>query len=751
MRRYRYQITGIVQGVGFRPFVYRLAQEAGLGGYVLNDGNGVTLELEGENEAIELFFHRFYNELPPLARIDSLKKCVIESLGERGFRIIASDAGSSKRTAVSPDMTICDSCIEEMRDPKNRRYLYPFINCTDCGPRYTITVTVPYDRPNTSMERFEMCSRCREEYEDPMNRRYHAQPISCHDCGPTLSLLVGDTRFDVRKRDVVKETARLFKEGKIVAVKGMGGFHLMCDASNDAAVERLRERKQRPFKPFAIMVKDLQTAVELADADSTEKELLSSVIRPVVIMKKSDKTPSQALSDAVAPAIDRIGIMLPSTPLHLLLLDHLETPLVATSANLGGEPIIRGAEELQRKLGDVVDAILDHDREIVNACDDSVVQVVDSRIQWIRMARGIAPLTMPLEKVSGKKILAVGANQKNSIALVHGERIVLSPHIGDLDSIGSMDYFQRTVETFRRFYDFEPDIVVCDKHPRYETTKWTKNLSAMRKTLHIQTVQHHFAHTLAVMAEYGITDSVLSFVWDGTGYSEDGTIWGGEVLLCDVKGFERVASLRPFRLLGGEKAIREPRRSALSLLFECYTKEEVAKLDSPTVAAFKPSEISLLHQMWQRGINSPLTTSMGRLFDAVASLEGICQYVTYEGESGLRMEAAAGGEKPIPLPLSVDKGVIDWRPAVRKIAEERPDMVADRFIASLVGVIVKIAKEYNEVPIVMVGGVFQNRTLYRAAKGALQSMNRTLLHPLNIPPNDGSIALGQAWYTLHTE
>ncbi len=739
-----------MQGVGFRPFVYRMATACSLSGYVLNDGEGVTVEIEGPKELLERFIRGLHEELPPLARLDSVKTEEMQCTGERSFKILASDTNAAKKTAVSPDVTVCEACLKEMRDPANRRYRYPFINCTDCGPRYTIMLTVPYDRPNTSMARFAMCPQCRKEYEDPASRRYHAQPISCFDCGPRLRLLRRSAKREAGSEEPIEAAALLLKEGKIVAVKGLGGFHLMCDATNDEAVQRLRERKRRPGKPFAVMVKEVEMAKKVARVGEMEERLLTSKERPIVLMEKASRSslPAPRLSDAVAPAIDRIGLMLPYTPLHHLLFDHIDVPLVATSANLSDEPIITEAAKLMEKLGHVVDAVLDHDRQIVNACDDSVVQVVAQRPQWLRVARGIAPMTMRLSAGTDEKILAVGANQKDTIALAFDDKIVLSPHIGDLNSIEAMDYFERTVETFKRFYDFIPDTVVHDRHPLYETTKWAKNLHTAHSTLHTHSVQHHYAHALAVMAEYPTAERVLAFVWDGTGYGEDGTIWGGEVFVCDLQGFERVAFLAPFRLIGGEKSVREPRRCALSLLFECFDLQEILALDSPSVAAFSPDEIRLLHRAWQKGINAPVTTSMGRLFDAVASLAGICQYVSYEGESGLRMEAAVRSLACEPLPMEVGDGTIGWAEALRAMVGERPESIPGRFMASLVRVITATAEAYPDLPIVLSGGVFQNRTLYEAAQKALTASDRVVLHAMNVPPNDGSIALGQIYGAL---
>ncbi len=752
-RRIRLRIGGLVQGVGFRPAVYRYATEAGLGGFVLNDGGGVIIEVEGSEERIDSFIGQLQTSPPPLARIDTIDRSELEPLGEREFRIEETDSLRERSAAVTPDIAVCDACIAEMYDPKNRRYRYPFINCTDCGPRYTIVETVPYDRPNTSMARFKMCEKCKKEYENPLQRRYHAQPISCPECGPRLGLWHGGRRLDLGGEEILERVARFLKEGMIVAVKGLGGFHLMCDATNGEAVRRLRERKRRPTKPFAIMVKDTEMAAKLAVMDENEEALLNSRERPIVLMKKGAECIrlQGVVSDKVAPGIDRIGLMLPYTPLHHLFFDYLDRPLVATSANLGDEPIIREMDELVQKLDHVVDAVLDHDRDIVNACDDSVVQVVSGKAQWLRVARGIAPMTIPLSFETEKEILAVGANQKSTIALAFGNKIVLSPHIGDLNTIESVEYFGRTVETFKRFYDFAPDIVVHDKHPAYETVKWAKSQKSENTALKSLSIQHHYAHALAVMAEHCVGEKALAFVWDGTGYGEDGTVWGGEVILADVHGFTRVASLRPFRLIGGEKAVKEPRRVALSLLFELFCLEDVLKLRSPTVDAFAPAEIKALHRAWQKGLNAPVTSSMGRLFDAVASLSGICQRVGYEGESGLLLEASTESAKdgnPEGFVMDVDeKGTIDWAPMVRKIVAGDHESASAAFIAALVEAVLKIAHRHPDIPLIFSGGVFQNRTLCEAVFKKLD--NRKILLPERIPVNDGSICVGQIWYALH--
>ncbi|SFO98706.1 carbamoyltransferase HypF [Hydrogenimonas thermophila] len=747
IKHFHITVTGVVQGVGFRPFVYRVAKNLGLKGSVSNTATGVKIHIEGPKERIDKFLESLEQKPPPLAKVENIIAKELELAGFETFEIISSDDKNEKVTSVSPDVTLCEACLNEMRDPSNRRYRYPFINCTDCGPRYTITKTVPYDRPNTSMAKFEMCPDCKKEYEDPMNRRYHAQPISCWNCGPKLSLLNNSGNI-LECDDPIKESAKRLKNGEIVAVKGLGGFHLMCNACDENSVQLLRERKRRPSKPLAIMVKGVKEAKILADFSEIEKEWLTSKERPIVLLKKRE---GSNLAPSVAPNIDRIGVMLPYTPLHELLFDYIDFPLVATSANLSDEPIIRDSKELIEKLGSVVDAVLDHDRDIVNACDDSVMQVAGSQPLWLRVARGIAPLTFSLKKPIERKIVAVGANQKSTIALGFSDRIVLSPHIGDLNTIEAMDYFERTINTFKNFYDFTPDTIVHDKHPGYETTKWAKEQNSKSKDLGILEVQHHYAHALGVMAEYGLYDEqVVAFCWDGTGYGDDGTIWGGEVMLADAKGFERIATISPFKLIGADRAVKEPRRVALSLLFEIFTLEEILALSLPTVKAFSSSEIKMLYKAWERGINSPKTSSMGRLFDAISSLCGICQRSGFEGESGMLIEAAATVPDAKPYSFNIEDGEIKWQNMVCEIVKN-PDQetVASRFLATLIEIVFVIASKYPDKPLLFAGGVFQNRTLIEKILARCKKDGRKFYFPSKVSPNDGAVALGQVWYGIN--
>ena len=732
------RVGGIVQGVGFRPYVYALALECGVSGYVLNDARGVTVHLEGDRAALERFIKRFPKELPPLARLDSLEREAAVVQGLEGFEIRESSGAEAKSATVSPDMALCDNCRREMRDPSDRRYGYWLINCTDCGPRYSIMQTVPYDRPNISMASFKMCDACRSEYENPLDRRYHAQPVSCPECGPKLTYCEED---EYREDEAALQAcAEALKSGQIVAVKGLGGFHLMCDATNEASVKLLRERKRRPNKPFAVMFPDMAALQKAVDLSSAEAELIASRERPIVLVRSA----VSAVAPSVAPGIDRLGVFLPYTPLHERLFELVGVPLVATSANASDEPIIRSEEEIGTRLTGVADAVLSHDREIVNACDDTVVQMLDGRPLMLRLARGYAPATLTLPYPTERKILAVGGNQKSSIALAFEDKLILSPHIGDLGSLEAFGYFERTLQTFKRFYGFEPDLIVCDKHPGYETTKWARDQGC-----ELLEVQHHHAHILACMAEYELEEEVLGFAFDGTGYGDDGTIWGGEAFLARGSAYERVFSLKPFRLLGGEKAVREPRRAALGLLFEHYPLKEVLQLDSPTVRAFGREEIVMLHRAWEKGINAPYTSSSGRLFDAVASLADICQEVSYEGESGLLLEASVLNRDAKSYAFSIDDGRADFAAMVEAIVngEEDAGAVASRFLATLVQVMTEVAKGYDR-RVVLSGGVFQNKTLLEMVRARFEGEGIAYLIPSKFPVNDGAIALGQAWYAL---
>lgn len=737
MNSFKITIKGLVQGVGFRPFVYRIAQQYGITGFVLNTPDGVVIEAHGEK--CPLFISALQTHLPERARIDSLTVDPCEA-GEYGSFEIRESTHGDGNAAIPLEGALCPACEAEMDDPSNRRYRYGFINCTDCGPRYTILQTLPYDRVRTSMKHFTMCPECKEEYLDPSSRRYHAEPISCPKCGPQLKFM--DNKGDEIAGDPIDLAAQMLKSGKIIALKGLGGFHLMCDATSDTAVGELRHRKHRKAKPLAVMFRSLEQCERYTRINQSERDMISGAIKPIVIV---DAVQGTNLSKYIAPGIERLGVFLPYTPLHRLLFEKIDFPLVATSANISDEPIIVRSSEIINRLGNVVDAVLDHDRTIVNALDDAVIQFAEEHVIMLRMGRGFAPHTVATEKTDTEEVLALGAHQKSAIALGKGDNMILSGHIGDLGSVEADSYFERTVQTFKRFYECEPQLLVHDLHPHYSSTQFA---SAQKKEHY--GIQHHYAHILACMAEFGLNEKVLGFAYDGTGYGEDGNLWGGEVMIADLSGYQRIGFLKPIALLGGDKAIKEPRRIALSLLFECFSLDEVLNLNSPTVASFLPHEIRTLHHMWSKNINAPRSSSMGRLFDGIASLGGFVQSLDYEGQGGMIMESFAEDSIHEPFSFDIQNGVIDVLPMVKEIitlGTENQTVIASRFLSTLEAIMEHFADMYPELPIVIGGGVFQNRVLMsrlyrRFGNGRFYAQRQT-------PINDGSIALGQLYYALH--
>ncbi len=714
MTNYKLTITGTVQGVGFRPFIYKIANELSLVGEVSNDSLGVTILLLATDKELDTFLHTLKTKIPALATIDDIKVTKTKRQYFEDFKIVESRNRKETRTLIPPDISICQECQKELFDKANRRYGYPFITCTNCGVRYSIIYSLPYDRKNTSMSAFEMCSACKEEYANPNDRRYHAQPIGCHACGPKLSIQI-------------EEAVAVLECGGILAMKGVGGYHLLCDATNDEAVKKLRERKQRVSKPFAIMIADIEQAEVLAHINEKERSLLTSNQRPIVLLKAK----KNQLSKFVAPHISKIGLFLPYTPLHLLVLEKFNRPLVATSANVTDEPIATNLASMQ-KLSNIYDLLLDHDREIVNGCDDSVVMVVKGQTIMIRRARGYAPSAMKLPFTLKNKTLALGANQKSTVAIGFGDNVILSPHIGDLETIESVGYFEQNINILKRVYDFEPKVVVHDKHPHYESTKYAK-----AHFRHTQEIQHHYAHILAVMAEKKCEGKVLGVAFDGTGYGEDGTLWGGEFLVCDYAGVERVEYLKPFKLLGGEKAVKEPRRVALSLLFDLYGKE-VLTMQTATTDAFSQSELKNLYLVWKRGLNAPRTSSMGRLFDAVASLTGVCQVMHFEGESGMLLEELYDKNITEHYPLVYHDKQIDVLAMLEQMLLDEKSVAVSKFFNTLVIMIEEMHKRYP-LPLVFGGGVFQNRVLLELL---LERFPDAMISN-SLPPNDGAIAFGQ--------
>jgi len=716
MTRKRYFIEGVVQGVGFRPFIYKIATHLSLTGYVKNTSSGVDIELQGCIENIKDFDTKLIDELPPLARIDKIQTSFIDHVdNEESFLILESENSCSKTTLVSPDISVCKECLDDLKNGRFKGYFAT--NCTNCGPRYSIVKTLPYDRKNTSMDKFDMCDDCKKDYNDSNSRRYHAQPISCTKCGPKLS-------------STIEETAKNIKNGKIVAIKGVGGFHIVCDACNDKVVQKLREFKNRPSKPFAIMCKNLQSVEKLASLNLEEKELLESHERPIVILNKNQNS---LISNLVAPNIDRIGCMLPYTPLHYMLFEFLDFPIVATSANLGGEPIITTKEQIEEKLP-FVEFILDYNREIINAVDDSVVQVVDKRVQTLRLARGYAPKVIKLPFKSEKNILSLGANQKSTISISYDDNVIISPHIGDLDSLMSVEYFERTIETFRRFYDFEPELIVCDKHKGYESTKWANKQSSK-----ITEVQHHLAHIYATKAEFGLSGKYLGFSFDGTGFGDDQTLWGGEVFIGDHRKYY----FKPIKLLGGEKAIKEPWRIALSMLFDKFTLDEILEKDLMFLKDISISNIKLLYQSYTKDLNAPPSSSVGRLFDGVASLSNLLNYQSYEGEAGLMCETNYEHNVNGSFKYKIVDGVIDID------FDFFDSKIVSKFINTLVNIVVDISKK-ESLDVILSGGVFQNKTLLELVCSKLKESSIRYFTQEYTPINDGGISLGQIYYLSTT-
>ncbi len=739
---FKYHIGGIVQGVGFRPFVYKLAMKHNLKGYVGNDGEGVIVQIEGRSHDINLFREELELCNPPLSRIDYIRETQNKLFGFKDFIISQSDE-SSISTMLSPDISLCDECRSEMQDKNNRRYNYPFINCTNCGPRYTIIENLPYDRDKTSMKKFCMCEECQSEYENPLNRRYHAEPISCHACGPQLKFIALNSTVDINAP--IENAIAHIKNGLCVGVKGLGGFHIVCDATDEKAVSRLRLNKHRPTKPLAVMFKNISTIKKNCSLTKKEEEILLSKERPIVIVRKKNNT---LLADSIAPNIDKIGVFLPYTPLHELLLKGLNAPIVATSANQSDEPIIGEEKELLRKLPLVIDGVLTHDREIVNACDDSVLLSTESQTIMLRMARGFAPRSFYFKEKTFKKILALGAHQKSTIALAFDNNIIMSPHIGDLNTIESFDYFLKTLKTLKRIYKFEPDVIVCDKHPNYETTKWAKKYVLEHEKIELLEVQHHYAHALSAMAEYSLDEEVLTFCFDGTGYGDDSKLWGGEVFVATKHHYKRVYRFKEIALLGGDRAVREPKRVALSLLYECFDLEEILEMECKILECYTVEEIKIFHKMFQKGINAPRSSSLGRLFDGVYALSGHQNDLGYEGESGLILETISKNSKTKgSYKYTLKDGIINYEMMIHQILKEKDkDKIAKKFITTITKIIVDIAIEFPNIPVVLSGGVFQNSVLVSQVSKALKKIAREYYIQSKTPVNDGGIALGQAYY-----
>jgi len=745
IRRLHVVLRGAVQGVGFRPFVYRLATEMSLPGWVINSAQGVFIEVEGQEAELRAFLGRLEREKPAVALIQSLEHSFLDAVGFSRFEIRESEGGA-KTALILPDLASCPDCVGEIHDPSNRRYRYPFTNCTNCGPRFTIIESLPYDRQRTSMKRFEMCPECTREYHDPTNRRFHAQPNACPVCGPQLELWDAAGTIVAHRDEALQEAEAMIRAGQIVAIKGIGGFHLMVDARNEDAVRRLRERKQREEKPLAVMYPGYQKVMEDCEVSSVEARLLRSPECPIVLLRRRESAALTPLAASLAPRNPNLGVMLPYAPLHHVLLRDLGFPVVATSGNLSDEPICIDEHEALERLAGIADVFLVHDRPILRHVDDSIAREIGARELILRRARGFAPLPIQVEREL-PKLMAVGAHQKNTVAASVGRQVFVSQHIGDLETVQSLRAFHHVVDTFQRLYELEPAAIACDMHPDYLSTQYA--MKSGRKTL---AVQHHFAHVLACMAENCLEPPLLGVSWDGSGFGPDHTIWGGEFLLVEANGFRRVAHLRPFRLPGGEAAVKEPRRVALSLLYQIFGEGAFAMSEIASLAAFSTEELRVIAPMLRRGINSPLTSSMGRLFDGVASLIGLHQRCGFEGQAAMELEFAIprpAPEEAYPFELGdSDPLILDWEPMVRAILNEvaagvPSGPIAARFHNTLVRAIGAVACQAGVEKVALTGGCFQNKYLTDCAVRHIEMCGHRPYWHQRIPPNDGGIALGQ--------
>jgi hydrogenase maturation protein HypF len=752
-RRRRFEIAGLVQGVGFRPFVWRLARETGLAGFVTNTPKGVTVEIEGTAAALDRFRMRLFAETPPHASIESWSEREIEPLGETGFSIVPSERAGNPSSPVLPDLVPCADCLRDVLLPGDRREGYPFTNCTNCGPRFSIVRALPYDRANTTLASFPLCPSCRAEYENPADRRFHAQPTACPACGPRAFLLDPDGRSLAAGEEALREAAAAVLAGRVVAVKGLGGFHLIVDAADEAAVGALRLRKRREEKPFALLVADLAGARSVVETSSETEALLASPEGPIVLLPRR---PGGPVAAGVAPGNPRLGVFLPPTPLHHLLMREIARPVVATSGNLSDEPICTDETEALVRLRGIADLFLVHNRPIARHVDDSVAWIVDGAPALLRRARGFAPAPVLLRD-EVPPILAVGAHLKNAVAVSSGRRVFVSQHVGDLETEEAFAAFERVVADFLSFYRVRPAAIAHDLHPDYLSTRWAIGAAeaGLLAGVRLAGVQHHHAHLAACLAENGVTDRpVLGVTWDGTGYGDDGTIWGGEFLLGDAAGYRRAAHLLPFRLPGGEAAVKEPRRTAFALLREAFGNNAEELADLEPVRSLSARERDVLDRMLERGTQSPVTTSAGRLFDGIAAIAGLRQVVRHEGQAAMELEWTADGQVGDGYPLPVAGGtdgdpiVLDWRPLVRCVAADvraggRPGPISTRFHGALVTGIVEVARRIAAPRVALAGGCFQNRILTEEAARRLRGEGFEVFLHRQVPPNDGSICLGQ--------
>ncbi len=756
MQRRHIAVQGIVQGVGFRPFVYTQAVNRHLVGFVYNDSQGVIIEIEGVSSALDDFERALREEPPPLAHITNITATSVPVQHEEQFIIVQSRQGKEQLALISPDMTVCADCQHELFAPENRRYHYPFINCTNCGPRFTIIQDVPYDREKTTMRAFKMCPACQHEYEDPLDRRFHAQPNACPICGPQIRLLLNHKRLHVNGTPV-EDAASLLATGKILAIKGLGGYHLACDALSATAVQHLRLRKHREARPFALMVPDVETAAQLCKITAEEAVLLQSAQRPILLLRRRSK---HIVTSAVAPESNTLGIMLPYTPLHYLLLAackqvwKADKPviLVMTSGNVSDEPIAYQDDDAQQRLLPLADALLTHNRPIHMRCDDSVLRVTSDGPQFIRRSRGYVPEPIQLAMGFPVPLLACGTHLKNTFCLGKEHFAFLSHHIGDLENLETLTSFREGIEHFQRLFAITPNAVAYDLHPDYLATRYALDSAIEQKF----GVQHHHAHIASVLAEHGLSEPVIGIAADGTGYGSDGAIWGGEIMIADLCDFERVAHLDYVPLPGGDQAVRAPWRMAAVYLQQTFG-DSFLELDIPFVQQLDRATWHILAQMIARNLNSPRTSSMGRLFDAVAALLGLSTQVHYEGQAAITLEQHAARYKEMvktyPFTLSGVQDTISVTPIIAGIVSDIQNgipvpYIAKRFhitIAHMLAMTCFLLREQRGLnTVALSGGVFQNQLLLEHTRLQLQHLNFSVYTNRRVPPNDGGVSLGQA-------
>ena len=750
--RSRIVVRGAVQGVGFRPFVHRQATALGLTGWVINSSAGVVIEAEGDAERVGALVRKIQEGPPVNSVVESVETSAIAAKGEESFEILASDAAGATTVQVLPDFAICAHCLAELFDPANRRYRYPFINCTHCGPRYSIIEGIPYDRARTSMRGFAMCRACQAEYDNPSDRRFHAEPNACAECGPRIALWSASAAMLCHDDDALMAAAAALRAGSIVAVKGIGGFHLIVDARDEAAVRRLRARKRREEKPFAVMFPSLAGIEATCRVGPAAAALLTAPARPIVLLRRT----GGLIAKAVAPGNPWIGALLPYTPLHHLLLSDLGFPVVATSGNTSDQPIVTDEEEALDRLAGIADLFLVHDRPIVRPVDDSVARIICGRVLLLRRGRGYAPAPIALQGALAG-VVAFGGHLKSTVAVTRVGNVVLSQHIGDLETIEARSAHTKAISDLVKLHGAQPALAVRDLHPDYASTR-----AAEASGLPVRAVQHHVAHVAACMAENGIVPPVLGVAWDGTGYGPDGTIWGGEFLRVTAGKWNRIGKIRPFRLPGGNRAVREPRRAALGLLYEAYGERAFELSELAPLAAFSLTELGVLSRMLVRGINAPFTSSAGRLFDVFAALMGLRQICAYEGQAAVELEGVTGDEPAgRRYRFLVREGddtaiVVDWEPALGEaLADLRAGIPTAEMSAALhdglAMAIAEVAARVGEGTVALTGGCFQNARLTESTVAALRAAGLNAVWHRRVPPNDGGLALGQAVWAAWTE